>query len=317
MTGQQAFQSLTDSELLQLAGNPRATPEVMAKLTPEEKTRLQRLSQPQEDHSSAIDMLKSALGVGGDLAEGAFKGAGETAFHLGQGVRAIPGVGSITDLLAELVGPEGTDPEQAFSQVPADLKAENTAQSVGKGAEQIAEFFIPGKATWTAGNLMSRPLLNAWLKTNQKAQPVLSKALEVGQKGAEIAGDALAAGAVGAAHGDDPVNAAQWAAGGGVAGQTLSQLLRTLSTKTGQQIGPLIAAIMAMKAVESAGGGMAGTLGGGLGGFSVARSLAQSAIRKPGAVRRLRDATERAGESAGLVGAELSSGPRRRSQGAP
>lgn len=310
---------LSDSELLQLVGDPTMTPEDWAKLTPGETKRLQSLSAPKADHSKAIDMVKSALSTGGDLITGAAKGAGETAFNLGNAVHSIPGVGNITDFLAKALGPEGTDPDQAFAQVPGDLAASNTAQKVGKGAERIAEFVAPSRATFTAGSYLGRPALNAWLGTSQKARPILSGALSAAEKGLNIAGDAAMSGAVGAAQGGDAIDAAKWSAGGDVGGEVLSQAMRGLNTATGQKLGPLLAAIAAMKAMESMGGGISGTLGGGLGGFSVARSLANQVIRKPGSVRRMRDVAELAGKRAGQIGAgasnvESDSGPRRRSQ---
>lgn len=311
MADQQRF---SDSELLQIASDSRTTPQDLALLSAVERGRLQQLTMPKDEGSKAMDLVKGVAGFGGDLLTGAAKGAGNTAFNLGSAVRMIPGIGHATDALAKAFGPEGTNPEQAFARTPADLEATNNTQKVGKFAEQVAEFVLPGKASLTAGSYAARPALNAWLGMSQKARPLASKALQLGEKGLNIAGDALMSGAVGAAHGDDPVNAAEWSAGGSLAGQGLSQLLRTLSTKTGQQIGPLLAAIAAMSAVEGAGGGMAGTLGGGLGGFSVARSIAQRAIGKPGAVRRLRDLAEDMGTKAGLIGAEASSGPKRRTQ---
>lgn len=320
MTGDQQKQpqELSDSELLSLTSDPTMTPQDWAKLTPGEMSRLQKLTAPpKDDHSQALDMVKSALSTTGDVVKGVGQGVGETAFNLGNAVHSIPGVGNVTDFLAKLLGPEGTDPKQAFSQTPDDLIPKNGAQSFGKGVERVAEFIVPSKAEWTAGNYLARPALSAWLNTSQKARPILSGALSAAEKGANIAGDALMSGAVGAAQGGDPVDAAKWSAAGSVGGEGLSQLLRTLSTKTGQQLGPLLAAIAAMSAVESAGGGMSGTLGGGLGGFSVARSMANRLIKQPGSVRRMRDVAELAGQRVGQVGAGVSdtvNGPRRRSQ---
>lgn len=306
----------SDSELLQIASDSRTTPQDLALLTPQERTRLQSLTldTPQKAGTSGMDVVKGVAGTVGDVLTGAAKGAGNTAFNLGSAVHSIPGIGDATDAIATLLGPEGTNPKQAFAQTPTDLEPKNTSEKVGQFAEQVGEFILPGKASLTAGNYMARPALDAWLKISQKARPLASKALQVTEKGLNIAGDALMSGAVGAAHGDDPVNAAEWSAGGSLAGQGLSQLLRTLSTKTGQQIGPLLAAIAAMSAVEGAGGGLGASGIGALGSFGVARSLANAALRRPGAVRRLRDLAEDAGTKVGLIGAEASSGPKRRSQ---
>lgn len=309
---------LSDSELLQLLHDPTMTPQDWALVTPAEQARLKELAAPQTKGAgtSVIDMAKSALGFGGDVLTGAAKGAGETVFNLGNAVHSIPGLGNLTDMVAEMVGPKGTNAQQAFAQVPEDLAANTTGEKLGKAGERIAEFILPSQAEFSAGNLMARPALNAWLKTSQKAQPVLSAALTAAEKGLNIAGDAGMSALVGAAQGGDPETAAKWSAGGDVGGQVASQLLRTLNTKTGQQLGPLLAAIAAMKAMESAGGGISGTLGGGLGGFSVARSIAKNMINKPGAVRRIRDVAELAGNRAGQIGAGITdaNAPRRRSQ---
>lgn len=321
MSDRNQQQELTDSELLQLARDSRMTSREWALLTPSEQSRMKRLAspttQPKDTGSSAFDTAKSALSFGGDLLSGVAKGAGETAFNLGNAVHSIPGLGNLTDMIAELVGPKGTNPDQAFAQVPEDLTATNAGQKIGKAGERIAEFVLPSKAEFTAGNLLARPALNAWLRTSQKTQPVLSAALTAAEKGLNIAGDAGMAGLVGAAQGGDPIDAAKWSAGGALAGEGASQLLRTLSTDTGQRIGPLLAAIAAMKAVEGVGGSMGDSMGGALGGFSIAKGLANKIIKQPGAVRRIRDAAELAGTRAGQIGAGVmnaNSTPRRRSQ---
>jgi hypothetical protein len=79
----------------------------------------------------------AGIGVGHELAQsspvqfarGALKGAGSTAYNLGEMVRHVtPGVGS----------------ESGPNDITRALEPTNTAQKVGKTAEQMAEFFAPG-----------------------------------------------------------------------------------------------------------------------------------------------------------------------------
>lgn len=95
-------------------------------------------------------MLESAAGVVGDLATGALKGVGQTAANLGRGVHMLPGVSSAIDAL---YGAPVSQPSfQAADQV---LAPTNTAQTIGKGAEQIGEFFIPAGAVSRAAQGLS------------------------------------------------------------------------------------------------------------------------------------------------------------------
>jgi hypothetical protein len=69
-----------------------------------------------------------------DVAIGAVKGLGNTAFGLGKMVRDYTPIGRISDAI--LPG--------AFDQRPVELEPTNTAQRVGFTAEQVGEFFVPG-----------------------------------------------------------------------------------------------------------------------------------------------------------------------------
>lgn len=258
---------------------------------------------PEQRDPSLMGMIGRAVDTGEDFSRGAFKGAGESAFRLGGAVRQIPGIGHATDAIAKLVGPSGTNPEQAFAQVPQELEAKNSAENAGKIIEQIAEFFLPaGKAGVAAQGLSGATDL--FLGMPKAAGAVRRMATNTAMPAAKIAGDALAAGGVSALHGDDnPQYAAAGSAAGGAGGQGVAQLAKLLSTKTGQQLAPLLAAIAAMTTMESVGGGLSGTLGGGLGAFSVARSIAKRALNSPGAVGRLGWAAEQGGEKAGTLAA--------------
>lgn len=75
-----------------------------------------------------------------DAGIGAAKGVGNTVFGLGKIVRDYTPVGRISDAIMP----------GAFDQRPAELTPTNTAQKVGMGAEQIAEFFLPTGAAGRA-----------------------------------------------------------------------------------------------------------------------------------------------------------------------
>lgn len=311
---------LTDAQLIELANSATVTPEDLALLTPSEAQRFSKMRQssPQQDRDdSLMSLMGSAVNGVEDFSRGAFKGAGETAFNLGSAVRQIPVVGHVTDALAKLVGPEGTDPEQAFAQVPQELEAKNSAENAGKIVEQLAEFFVPAGKVGVAAQGLSGAT-DLVLKLPKAASTARRVATNGAWKGSKIAGDALAAGGVSALHGDDdPQYAAAGQAGGAVAGLSAAQLAKLLSTKAGQQLGPLLAAIAAMSTIEGVGGGLSGTMGAGMGTFSVARSLAKRALNNPGAVGKLGWAAEQGGEKLGTVAAgatDQSRKTRRRSE---
>ena len=111
------------------------------------------LATPQPDfrtETKASDqpgLLQQAGGMLADVGTGVLKGAGQTATNLGRFVHMIPGVSRATDYLA---GTPGLS-KNAFSEADRQLTPTNTAQSIGKGVEQIWEFFIPGAAVEKAG----------------------------------------------------------------------------------------------------------------------------------------------------------------------
>lgn len=86
-------------------------------------------------------LLDRAVGMAGDLVTGAAKGLGQTVSNLGEAIHMIPGVSRAVDALY------GAPVSQAsFQEADRVLAPTNTAQAIGKGAEQIAEFFVPGGA---------------------------------------------------------------------------------------------------------------------------------------------------------------------------
>lgn len=86
-------------------------------------------------------LLARAAGMVGDVGIGAAKGLGQTVTNLGELVHMIPGVSRGVDALY------GAPVSQAsFADANRVLASTNTAQAIGKGVEQIGEFFFPGGA---------------------------------------------------------------------------------------------------------------------------------------------------------------------------
>lgn len=105
----------------------------------------EQVEQPKAEPKKSTIPLSSGglLGVGpfsvgaealGEVSTGVAKGIGSTLFGVaGLGAKTINALGQLTGIDARVPVPEQ----------PAALEAKNVYQSIGKGAEQIAEFFIP------------------------------------------------------------------------------------------------------------------------------------------------------------------------------
>lgn len=78
-----------------------------------------------------------------DLAIGAAKGVGNTVYGLGKVVHDYTPIGRISDAIQ----PGAFEP----AAKPPELNPSNTAQRIGQGAEQVAEFFLPTGAAGKVG----------------------------------------------------------------------------------------------------------------------------------------------------------------------
>lgn len=245
---------------------------------------------PVESESGGLDDFISGIG----------KGAGETAFNLGSLVHKTPLLGQLTDALAKAVGPEGTDPNAAFSKLPDQLEAKNTAEKLGKGAEQIGEFFIPaGPARLEAIEQIVKRLPNvmspATAKMANKAAALAGRTL----------GEAGSSAAISKLHGGEDTGTEAMLAGSGpllaegwgnVAGSVMKSPL-------GRRVLPYLGAATAMNAL----GGVTGEgVGAGLAGFGLIRGILDHLTRNPQALpfvqrggRRLIESGARA--AAGVV----------------
>lgn len=99
---------------------------------------------PTPDMTATPEMRQRALGAVAGFNTGVAKGIGSTVYGLGKLVHKIPGV-------SDLVGkyPE----KEELRGVGVDLDPRGTAESVGHGTEQIAEFFVPGTQSLKLGKL--------------------------------------------------------------------------------------------------------------------------------------------------------------------
>jgi len=87
--------------------------------------------------TTPAEVPRDARAVLGDqvieAGKGALKGVGSTVYGLGKIVHDYTPIGRISDAIQP----------GAFDAPPPELEATNTAQRIGKGAEQIGEFFLP------------------------------------------------------------------------------------------------------------------------------------------------------------------------------
>jgi hypothetical protein len=154
-----------------------------------------------------------------DFAVGIGKGAVDTVSTLGRLARKIPGVAALDRIV----------PPVAVSVTPTD-----TMQSLGKGAERIAEVILPGRAIGRAGvaaaDLVAPTLARAVGPTVARAIP---RALVEGTGAAGLA----------AVQGGDPrvaavLGAAAPAIGEALTGPTVTALRTNAARKVVQALGP-------------------------------------------------------------------------------
>lgn len=317
----QAQQRFTDADLIAIANDSRTTAQDIARLTPDEQQRFiaLRRSTP-EPVSGARSIFGSVVDTAEGLGRGAVKGAGETVFNLGSLMKGapsdilIPGLSAVTGKktlgdIANVVGPEGTNAEQAFSQLPPELEAQGGAENVGKIIEQVMEFFLPsGKVGPTAS--AAADLVMKMPKGASTARKALTDTI---WKGAPMVDDAIGAGAVSMAHGDEnPEYAMGASAGTNLAGQGVAQLTKLLQNPVIRQIFAILAGGAAAQGAGTlTGGNLVGIGSSGLGTYAVARNLAGRAASNPG---RLMWAAENAGRRGAATAAGATDVTRRRSR---
>jgi hypothetical protein len=153
---------------------------------------LQRFGgQPSSTPASSKDtQWQDALSAAADFAKGAAKGAGSTIFNVGRLGESILSntVGRGVDFLTGKPRLDNTKADQFIGQ---SLTPTNTAQKLGFGAEQIAEFFIPGGAVTKAGKALQSTKAISQLGSLGKAGAKLVPqiAADIGVAGAQSGGD--------------------------------------------------------------------------------------------------------------------------------
>lgn len=222
-----------------------------------------------------------------DMATGAAKGLSETSSNL---VGLIPGVRTATRAVGNYLGGKageaiyGTTAEPVTrEQADASLEPVNTAERVGKGAEQIAEFLVPAKAASLGA-----------VEGLVKLIPNASKAATMAKlnKAAAIAGrtigEAGSAGTVSMLHGDEhPERAAMTAGAGPLVGQAAGAVASTLKYPLTRK---MVAIIAGAGGASALGGVTPAGLGAGFGAYSLTRSVADKVLKNPAVIKKIQNA---------------------------
>lgn len=165
----------------------------------------------------------------GDLAtsvgSGLLKQVGERAVDVSQLAEKIPGVSA----LSEAMGTEKPDYERAREL----LKPTSTAESIGKGAGQVAEVLIPGRAITATGQKLASALA-------PRLAPVVGKTMA--QVAPRAAVEAAGSAGIATAQGGDPSTAAAIGAATPIPGAALAKLAprfrQAAHKQTVQALGP-------------------------------------------------------------------------------
>jgi len=206
-----------------------------------------------------------------DFATGAVKGLGRSVVGAGELVAAIPGVGPAIEAGYRMAGaPVNVRASLAAAKAQPELTASNTAQRVGQGAEQIAEFF---------------------------ALPT-SKAGLLARIGTEAAG----AGLLTAAQGGSPTAGAVAGAAGPIIGKAAAPVAEFLRAQAGKGVAKFLGATTKPLKAEAE-RLEAGILDRGLGRFGTTQSrmAKQAAAKMETLGPAIAEAEQAAAASGGLV----------------
>lgn len=304
--------SFTQTELQDIANDPRLTNADRAHFTPEQWGTIQSLKrapgqagQPStaesgggSDESSILGNVARAIG---SVGVGAFKGTGSSVVNVGQLAHKVPVIKQLMDTVGL------TDQDLAFREKA--LQPEGTAESIGHGAEQIGEFMLPAGAARKGAikglaRLIPDAASPATMKTLNKVAAITGRSL----------GEGASAAAVSTAHGENPDVPAAIGAGAPLVGAGVSAAIPPLVQLINQY--PIIASMfpwLVGGAVGTAAGGIPGLAagaGGGLGAQLALRGAARGAVREkmhdPKAVKRAGEITRRLLELLGRTSAATS-----------
>lgn len=257
-------QDLTDAQLQELANDPRLTAADMALLSPSEKAALAQIKRGGPGIAERTGTMLKDLGVG------AAKGLGESITEVGNFGRAmIPGLNKLDTLM---------------EPVEFSTTSENTAQSVGKTAERIAEFFVPAGAMRKAGvkaavHAIPNSLSAPHMKIANKLAALLGRS----------AGEGASAAGVAALHGDEsPETAGMIGAAGPAVGSLVGTAAKTLKNPMVSRLAPYLTASAIMGASPNVAG-----VSGALSGFGLVQALARQAVKNPRTIPMLQDLARR------------------------
>lgn len=291
----------SDAELQDLASDPSITPQDLAKLSPEQQQKVQgyRRGTPPDQ-----GLIHSGLNAALDLGTGAAKGAAKIVPNSAKAVRAIPGVGALTERASDIDKvfgggmpgvPNGGPPVSAMLEgLLNELKPTNTTQRVGEGLEQAGEFVAAGGPTRAAVKAgLTRPALTQISKLGSV------NANHYGGNLATVLGEMLgaggSAGTISAAHGNEnPDTVAAIAAGGPPTAAATAALVNAIATNPA--LAPLkflLPYIMGGAAMTGLGGVTPLGLSGGLGVGAGTRATVNKVLRDPNTRQTVTDAIRR------------------------
>ena len=203
-------------------------PDAQAQTTTATPSRRELARRPADHLGSLQQVFRNTLG---DVVIGALRGGGETAINLGALLHKIPGVSDVVD---KIYGQEGLSAGAFDAAKQAYTQPTNTAQTIGKGAEQVAELFVP--ATKVAqGARGAQALVRSMLPTGGRAATVAPLAARVAVEG--VGGAAMSA-----AQGGDAtmggVLSAGMPLGSGIVAAVPARLKAQASRQVMQALGP-------------------------------------------------------------------------------
>lgn len=235
-----------------------------------------------------------------DVGRGVAKGAGQTAFNLGNLVHKTPLLGDLTDILARIAGSEDTSPDAAFAQTPDVLEAKSGAERFGKGVEQVGEFLLPaGPARLATIKRLVSMIPN---QTPANQMRILNKAAALLGR---VGGEAGSAAGVSMVHGESNPEieggiAATAPLVGGAGRAGVQGLSSAMQTKAGRELLPYLAAVLGL---NIAGGLTPAGVASSIGAFGIAKHGAQSFLKSPRAINLTKRALGRGLETGTRVGA--------------
>ena len=191
----------------------------------------QRMRRPSRPGDAIGDLQQGFRNTLGDVIIGALKGGGETAINLGALLHKIPGVSEAVDAL---YGREGLSAGAFDAAKQAYTQPTNTAQTIGKGVEQVAELFVPATKVAQAAR-GTQALGRSMLPAGGRAATVVPLA-------ARMAVEGVGGAAMSAAQGGDPtlggVMAAAMPLGAGIVAAVPDRLKAQAYRQVMQALGP-------------------------------------------------------------------------------